>query len=112
MFFRKNEPDELMKKGAVHALGAYAYVITVALVFAGVESVFSGREEPGILAPISFLMLFVLSAAVMATLIFGTPVMLYVDGKKKEAVRLVGWTLCSLACLTFVAFAVMALMSR
>ena len=43
-----------------------------------------GRAEP-VLVPIVMLMLFVFSAAVTGSLIFGQPVLWYLDGKKKEA---------------------------
>ena len=36
----------------------------------------------------------------MGVLIFGSPAMLYIDGKKKESAQLLGWTVGSLAAIT------------
>lgn len=51
-----------------------------------------GRAET-VLVPIVMLMLFVFSAAVTGSLIFGQPVLCYLDGKKKEARSLLVTTL-------------------
>jgi len=46
-------------------------------------------------------MLFVLSATVVGSLVFGRPVYLYFEGKKKEAVALFLYTASFLALITF-----------
>ena len=47
------------------------------------------------LGPVAFLLLFVLSAAITGALILGRPVVLYLENRKLEAVKLflytVGW---------------------
>jgi hypothetical protein len=50
------------------------------------------------------LMLLVFSAALMGILVFGQPAMWYVDGKKKEALYLLGYTMTVLLALTVLAF--------
>ncbi len=55
-----------------------------------------GKEDT-YLTPIVFLSLFVLSAAIVGSLMFGKPVMLYLDGKKRDAVQLAGATIGFLA---------------
>lgn len=109
MFFFRHD-RELHKQGILNALGAFAYIIAVVMFISSAEKLF-GQKEPGILAPIGFLLLFVLSAAVMSMLVFGGPAMLYLDGKKKEAVRLVGWTVGALAGITVSTLAVLAISS-
>lgn len=100
MFFNHSN-NEVRKKGVVNALAAFAYVVTIASFMALLQNQNSpDSPEIKLLAPIGFLMLFVLSAAVMGTLIFGAPLMLYIDGKKKEAVQVFIWTLGSLATIT------------
>lgn len=54
------------------------------------------------LAPIVFLSLFVFSAAITGFLIFGKPLQLYFDGKKGEAIKLIGYTLASFGVTTVV----------
>jgi len=43
--------------------------------------------------PVAFLLLFVLSAAVVGALVLGKPALLYLDGEKKEALRTFFYTL-------------------
>jgi len=45
------------------------------------------------LIPVFMLMLFVFSAALTGTLVFGKPILWYMDGKKKEALSLLTYTL-------------------
>jgi len=80
----------LWLQGLISAVLATIYVSLVALLMSNGESIF-GKED-GFLVPFFMLLLFVLSAAVMGSLIFGRPVMMYIDGKKKEAVKLLGGT--------------------
>ncbi|HTK04565.1 MAG TPA: hypothetical protein VL500_03200 [Candidatus Eisenbacteria bacterium] len=105
MFFSKSDKNEIAKRGVLHALGALAYVLAVVCLITSMENLF-GSEDPKFV-PVAMLLLLVLSAAVMGLLVFGKPVMLYIDGKKREAVELVGWTIGSLAFITVCAFAVM-----
>lgn len=79
------------------------YVIGVAWLMSNGERFF-GRL-PGVLGPTAFLLLFVLSASVTSSLFLGYPLYLYLDGKKKEALRLFAYNLATLFTLTFVYFA-------
>jgi hypothetical protein len=78
-----------------HSIGIVAYIALVSVfMFYGEE--FFGKEDT-YLMPIVFLSLFTLSAAVVGSLMFGKPVMLYLNGKKRDAVQLVGATIGFLA---------------
>ena len=55
-----------------------------------------------ILAPIALLFVFVFSAALTGYLIFGKPALMYIDGKKKEALSLLTYTLGFFSIVTFV----------
>ncbi len=66
-----------------------------------------GPVSGTILGPISFLMLFVLSVAVVGLLIFAKPAMMYLNGEKGEAVKLVAYTVMCLAIITVLAIAIM-----
>lgn len=59
-----------------------------------------GRSN-SFLVPITLLLLFVFSAALTNFLIFGKPVGLYVDGKKKETLSLLTYTLIFFFAITF-----------
>lgn len=84
----------------LHSLGIVAYIAIVSLFMRYGEELF-GKEDT-YLTPIVFLSLFTLSAAVVGSLMFGKPVMLYFDGKKREAVRLAGTTIGFLAVETLI----------
>ena len=59
--------------------------------------------ESSIFIPIIMLSLFVFSAAMTSSLIFGQPILWYLDGKKKEAVYLFISTLLFFLLFTIVA---------
>jgi hypothetical protein len=100
--------EKIMKYALIDALGTAAYIIIVAFFISSIGN-FAGQDSPdkGVLIPIAMLMLLVLSVAIVGSLIFGRPVMWYIDGKKKEALNLLGWTLGIFFVLTVLVFALM-----
>jgi hypothetical protein len=72
----------------------------------GIEK-FLGQKEDMVLMPIGFLLLLVTSAAVMGMLVFGKPVMLYLDGQKREGATMAVYTIACLAAFTVLFFALM-----
>ena len=74
---------------ALHALGAAAYVL---LLVAFIQNFFA-QDPEGPLGMAGVMLLFSLSAAVMGSLVFGRPVLWYLDGKKKEAIALALYTI-------------------
>lgn len=98
---------KIAKQSLFYAGGALAYIMLVAIVMSNVER-FLGQKEDGPLAPVGFLLLLVVSAATMGLLIFGKPVMLYIDGKKRDGVTMVICTIASLAVFTALVFVTMA----
>lgn len=71
-----------------------------------VERIFSDKPD-SFLAPIGFLMLLVTSAAVMAVLVFGKAITLYLEGKKLEGVATILWIIGQIAIFTVLAFVIM-----
>ena len=100
--------NKLLSRAAVHAGLAFAYIVCIAL---GLR--FTAKDAfssvPDFFAPIIMLTLLVLSAAVMAVLIFGKPVLLYLDNQKKDAITLLFYTLGCLAAI-FVAVVLVLIM--
>lgn len=82
----------------VNSVGTFVYVTLIALVLTNGDRIFG--EMNTLLGPIVFLMLFVLSVAIVGLLILGRPAMLYLDGKKQQAVQLLLQTIGWLAILT------------
>lgn len=90
------------------ALGEVAYVTLVALFFFAMEKQFSNQSDPP--APFGFiiiLMLFVISAAVSGALILGKPVLMYLDGKKRESMELFAFTIGWLVLFLIIFIAVL-----
>jgi|SRR3989338_3104892 len=85
--------NPITKHALVNALTAAAYVSLVASFMFNASKFFGHAEPDTVLAPIFLLLLFVFSAALMGSLIFGRPALWYLDGKKKEALLLLTYTL-------------------
>jgi len=93
---------DIVTAAAKHALGAAAYVLIVITIVSAISARRANTPDTT-LGSFTALMLLSVSAGVMAALVFGKPAMWYVDGHKKEAVKLLAWTLGIMAGITFVA---------
>jgi hypothetical protein len=93
-----------LKRAFVNAFCTLLYIIILVVFIFSLQR-YSGVPENEILIPISMLLLFVCSAAITGGLVFGKPVMLYIDGKKKEAISLLIHTIGILFLITIVFFA-------
>lgn len=103
--------SELQKKGFINAILTALYVIAIASFMYYGSLIKLGRANI-ILVPITMLLLFVFSAALTGFLIFGKPAQLYVDGKKKEAISLLTYTLVSFFIVTFVFLLLLIVFTR
>ena len=99
-----------MKNNVLHSLGhavlVLVYVSLVALVMSNANHWFPGPDTW--VTPIGVLMLLVLSASITGSLVLGRPVLMYMDGQKKEALTFLGWTIGWLFVLTVGVFIVIA----
>jgi hypothetical protein len=89
----------------LHSLGVVVYVAIVAAIMSQAETLFDGGDT--MWAPVIMLLLLVLSVAIVGVLIFGRPIMLYIDGKRKEAMALI---LGTLGFLTFELLLILVIM--
>lgn len=96
----------MIKTSFLHSLGVLIYISLVAWIMTNAEKIFGKMNDW--LGPVAFLLLFTLSALVVGGLILGKPIMLYLDGKKKDAVRLVIATAAWLAILTTITLIIVA----
>ena len=94
--------NSMLKRAFLNAVGVVAYVIVIVLLISSFQR-FS-TEPDNTIIPIAMILLFVFSAAITGYLVFGKPIMLYTDGKKKEAVSMLSHTLAMLALITIVFF--------
>lgn len=102
---------EIKKKAFINSALTSLYIVAVGLFFYYGASIKIGRTNT-FLAPIALLSLFVFSAGLTSFLMFGKPAQMYVDGKKKEALSLVYYTLGFFCVFTFIALLFLILLSR
>jgi hypothetical protein len=87
--------SNLLKRGVLHSLGVIAYISLLIPIMTNGEKIF-GAADNRVLSPLIFLLLFIISALVTGSLVLAKPLMLYLDGSKREAVRLLVYTGASL----------------
>lgn len=84
---------KIIKNALINSVIAVMYITAVVTLMTNMEKGKIGQANNAVLSGIVMLLLFVLSVAVMGVTIFGKPVLWYLDGFKKESVKLVGYTL-------------------
>ncbi|MBN1168986.1 hypothetical protein JXA63_03800 [Candidatus Woesebacteria bacterium] len=77
----------MSKNPVINALSASAYIVIVVSIMTFVTRPLQNQPDT-FFAPVTVLFVLTLSVAVMAYLFFYQPIMLFIDGKKKEAVNL------------------------
>jgi hypothetical protein len=91
--------------GFINSVGVLVYVSLVATITQNGEKIFGAMKN--LVGPIAFLLLFVFSALVTGLLILGRPVYLFLDGFKKEAVKMliytVGWMFVTMVLVLAIA---------
>lgn len=97
----------MTKNPIINALSALLYISAIASFFYYANHSLGSKPDNSFLAPIAFLSLFTLSAAVMGYLFLYQPAQLYFDGKKKEAVNLFLKTVASFGVITFIILALL-----
>jgi hypothetical protein len=103
--------DKIQKRALVNSLATTVYIILVAGFMYYGSTIKLGRVNT-FLAPVALLSLFVTSASITGYLIFGKPVQMYIDGKKKDALKLVTYTLGFFSATTIVALVILVLFTR
>jgi hypothetical protein len=103
--------NSIWKSATINSIATAAYVIVVACFMYFGTLIKMGRVNT-FLAPIALLLLFVFSAALTGFLIFGKPAQLYVDGKKKEALSLLTYTLIIFSIITLIAVISLIIFTR
>ena len=107
----KAKPINWGMQAFLHSLGVIAYIVFIAFLIINGQALF-GSLNNSILGPIAILMLYTLSAAIMGLLVFGRPVMFYMDGKKKEAMEFVAATVGFMFIEALVLFILLALLGK
>lgn len=98
----------MSKNPIVNALGAAGYIFLVASVMTWVTAPLRNKPDT-FFAPIIVLSVLTLSVTVMAFMFFYQPLMLFIDGKKKQAVELFVKTVGVFAVITALALVLLSL---
>ena len=93
--------SKLINYAVTHSLGVLAYVSLVVLFMSNAQKIFGKNDN--VMTGVVALLMFILSALVTGSLVLGRPIIFYLDGKKKEAVRLLFYTMASLFVLLLLA---------
>lgn len=94
--------SKLLFYAFIQSLGVFIYVALVALLMSNGKNLFG--EFSGAWGPIAMLLLFVLSALITATIILLRPIHFYLDGFKKDAVKLLFLNILILFLITLLVF--------
>lgn len=101
------DKSKIIKYSLVHSLAVVAYVFLAATLMFNAEKWFGKMN--GVAGVSGFLLLFVLSAAVVGALVVGKPLAWYLDGQKKEALSLFLKTVLWIVLWLLVVFAITAI---
>jgi heme O synthase-like polyprenyltransferase len=102
--------SKLVWLALLHSLGIVAYVIIVVLLIQNGGRIFGQMTD--LLGPIAFLLLFVSSAAITGALALGRPIMLFLENRKVEAIKMFSYTIGWLFLITVVVFVIKILQLR
>lgn len=87
-----NNKKSIIKYALANGLWTALYVFIIGFLFNSAGHIF-GNTPDNTLMPVAFLLLFMISATITGGLVLGRPLLWYLDGKKKDALKLFGYTL-------------------
>ncbi|MFA5841738.1 MAG: hypothetical protein WC835_02125 [Candidatus Paceibacterota bacterium] len=101
--------NNIIKNAAINAMGTALYVALVATFLSNTQYIFGrdGGDPKSVLVPIAMLLLLILSAAITGSLVLGKPILWYLDGKKKEALSLLAYTLGDLFIIMIIVWIIL-----
>jgi hypothetical protein len=99
--------NSLLKTALINSIGTAIYIALVAFVMTNGNQIFG--QANGVLGGVGILLLFTLSALIVGSMVLGKPLMLYLDGSKKEAVKLLMQTILILAIITIIFLVILAI---
>lgn len=103
--------NKIIKEAFLNSSATFLYVLAISLFMNWLTRTQSNKPDT-FLAPLTFLMVFVFSAAFTGYFIFGRPTLMYLDGKKKEAVKVLTYTFLFLFIYTILAISIMLISTK
>jgi len=102
--------NDIIKHAFINASLTALYIIGISSFLFYVSRFFDSPNT--VLIPIMMLSLFVFSAALTGSLIFGRPILWYLEGKKEEAVFLLIYTLGIFLVITLLIFSLLLTLQK
>jgi hypothetical protein len=101
---------EIPKNALINSLLTAVYIVVISLL---IHFLGNNLPEPenSIVPLIAMLLLFVFSAALTGFLVLGRPIIWYIDGKRKQAVSLLLYTLALLFIIIVIAFIILFILA-
>lgn len=99
--------SNLILNSFLQATGVAGYIVLVSLIMNNAQRIFGKMDN--FFGPVAFLLLFVLSATITGSLTLGRSVILYLENRKTEAIKLFLYTVGWLFLITITVFTVLAL---
>jgi len=96
-----------LQTAVINSVATAVYIALVSLLMTYGNQIFG--QEMGVLGGVGILLLMTLSVLVVGSLVIGKPLMMYLDGNKKEAVKLLMQTILILAVITVIFLGILAL---
>ncbi len=93
--------NDLIKRAFLNAVGVAAYIVLLMWLISYFGERLEAEPETWLM-PVFVLLIFIISACVTASLVLLKPVLLFLEGAKKQAVHLFIYTLGFLAVLALV----------
>lgn len=100
---------EIIRKAVINALATALYITLIASFLFYAPKIFDQEKPDTVFAPIAMLLLFVFSAAFTGVMIFGEPVLWYLDGRKEHALSLLVHTLAVFFIVLLITFSLVYL---
>jgi len=92
--------SRLLLYSLFHALGVLVYVLAISWFLFNGEKIFNqAGKADSFLAPAVMLILLVISATITGMLVLGKPILLYLENKKIEAIKMLSYTVGWLAII-------------
>ncbi|MFH0955992.1 MAG: hypothetical protein V1801_02155 [Candidatus Falkowbacteria bacterium] len=89
------ENKKLFLLSILNSLGVLAYVSLVVLFMSNAQKIFGKNDN--LMTGVIVLLIFILSALITGSLVLGRPILFYLEGKKAEGIKLLFYTIISLA---------------
>jgi len=95
--------NNLITRALLNSLGVLVYVLAISWFLFNGQKIFNqAGKADSFLAPAVMLILLVISATITGMLVLGKPILLYLEDKKIEAIKMLSYTVGWLAVIAMI----------